>query len=221
MADVIQPATSGRAKCRGCGRPIAAGELRFGESLPNPYGEGDAVYWLHLPCAACMRPEKLLPTLASSDAPIADPDWLREAAELGIQHRRLPRLSHAERSKSGRARCRSCREAIPGGVWRLALQMFEEGRFSPIGYLHVECAEAYLGTTSILDRIRRLTPDIDDAAAAEISELLEHQRPGPAVEEDAADGAAEGEAVAAPSAGPDVAKTRPLPEDTTRRVRES
>ena len=34
-------------KCRGCGRPIARGELRFGERLPNAFAEGEMTVWFH------------------------------------------------------------------------------------------------------------------------------------------------------------------------------
>jgi hypothetical protein len=200
MADVLLPATSGRAKCRGCGRAIRAGELRFGESLPNAYGEGEAVHWLHLTCAACMRPEKLLPVLTASDAVIPDREWLRTAAEFGAAHARVPRLAYAERSKSGKARCRSCREPIAGGVMRFALVMFEEGRASPIGFIHVECTNAYFGTTDVLDRVEKLSPDLDATALAEVAERLRHQREAPPEAGPVAD--------AAP-AGPDLAKTQP------------
>ena len=167
--------------------------------MPNAYAEGEALYWFHPICAACMRPEKFLPVLAASDVDIADRDWLKAAAEFGAGHRRLPRLSHAERSKSGKARCRSCREVIEGGVMRLALSMFEEGRMSPIGFIHTECALNYLGTIDILDRIEKLSPGIDQAALSELSERLRNPRPPkPEAEEQAPE-----------AAGPDVAKARP------------
>src|SRR5258708_6204949 len=39
MPSVIEAASSGRAKCRVCGQAILKGQLRFGEALPNAYGE--------------------------------------------------------------------------------------------------------------------------------------------------------------------------------------
>jgi hypothetical protein len=206
VADVIQPASSGRSKCRGCGRGIASGELRFGESLPNAYAEGEALYWFHLGCAACMRPEKLLPALVADESEISERAWLIETAEFGVAHRRLPRLAHAERAASGRARCRACHEPVEKGHWRFALQMFEEGRFSPIGTIHVECAEAYFGTIEILDRVQRLTPDLDAAAVAEIGVLLRTPRPQPAGAEP-------------DSATPGLAKTAPEPLPSNKRAR--
>jgi hypothetical protein len=205
VPDLIQKASSGRAKCRGCGQTIAGGELRFGESLPNAYGEGEAMHWLHLVCAACMRPEKFLPVLEVSADELPERAWLYATATFGVAHHRLPRLARAERAASGRARCRSCQEPVDKGCWRLALHMFEEGRFSPIGTIHVECAEAYFGTIEILDRIERLTPELDGAALSEIAGLLRTPRPRPAQDE---------------ASTPGLAKTAPEEEKPTgRRVR--
>ena len=78
--------------------------------------------------------------------------WLERTAEVGVAHRRLPRLAYAERSPSGRARCRQCRTFVEQGVWRLALQMYEEGRFAPIGFIHLTCAEPYFETRDLLDQ---------------------------------------------------------------------
>lgn len=206
VADQIQPASSGRSKCRGCGRAIAAGELRFGESLPNAYGEGEALFWCHLVCAACMRPEKFLPVLEACESDISERAWLGAAATFGVAHRRLPRLSHVERAASGRARCRLCHEPVDKGAWRFALQMFEEGRFSPIGTIHVECAQAYFGTIDVLERLQRLQPDLDAAAVDEIANLLRTPRPLPAPAEP-------------DSPTPGLAKTMPEEEPAGRRAR--
>jgi hypothetical protein len=178
VSDSIQAAPTGRAKCRGCGKAIAKAELRFGETGPNSYGEGEATSWFHLPCAALMRPEKLEPVLATYTEPVPERDFLDETARVGIEHRRLPRLVRAERASSGRAHCRSCRELINKGEWRFALQMFEEGRPNAIGTIHASCAEAYFGTADVLARARRLTPDLTDEDASDLSKALAEQRPG-------------------------------------------
>jgi hypothetical protein len=178
VPDSIQAAPTGRAKCRGCGNAIAKGELRFGESGPNTYGEGEATSWFHLHCGALMRPEKLLPVLeAGADAGL-ERDWLEAQARLGLEHHRLPRLLRAERASSGRATCRSCRELIAKGEWRFALQMFEEGRMSPMGFVHAACAEAYFGTADVLARAERLSPDLSVDDVAELTKALAEQRPG-------------------------------------------
>lgn len=173
VPDVIEPAKSGRANCRGCGRAIVRGELRFGESLSNPYADGESVYWFHLVCAACMRPDKLGPLLDNCNQPVADPQWLRQSVSAGLRHGRLPRLLRAERAPSGAARCRHCRERVGKGSWRLALQMFEEGRMQSIGTIHLECAHAYFGTVDIIDRIERLTVNLNSSDLEEIAQRLQ------------------------------------------------
>jgi hypothetical protein len=178
VPDSIQAAPSGRAKCRGCGNVIAKGELRFGETGPNAFGEGEATSWFHLACSALMRPDKLEPVLAATTDELPDRAWLDETVHFGLEHRRLPRLLRAERASSGRAHCRSCRELIAKGEWRFALQVFEEGRSSPLGSIHASCAEAYFGTADVLARAARLTPDWSDTDAQELKQALSVQRPG-------------------------------------------
>lgn len=60
MAHTIEPAASGRTKCRGCGEPIAKGELGFGERLPHPFADdGDMTLRFHILCAANKRQESI------------------------------------------------------------------------------------------------------------------------------------------------------------------
>lgn len=170
VAHVIEPASSGRAKCRSCDQPIAKGELRFGERQPNAFGEGEMTLWFHLPCAAYSRPEPFLETQGAAP-PGTDLEPLAAAARFGIEHRRVPRLHGAERATSGRAHCRSCRELIAKGEWRLPLVFFEDYRFNPGGYVHAHCAQAYFETRELLDRIRHFSPqlrgeDIDEVGGA-------------------------------------------------------
>jgi Poly(ADP-ribose) polymerase and DNA-Ligase Zn-finger region len=173
MPHVIQPATTARAKCRGCGEKIAAGELRFGESLPNPFADGETTYWFHLECAAFKRPEPLLETLEALPAPLDDAERLKAEAQRGITHRRLPRVSGAERAPSGRAQCRSCHQTIEKGAWRIPLVFYEEGRFAPSGSIHVSCAQAYLETTDVLARLKRFSPGLTEADLSEIQAELQ------------------------------------------------
>jgi hypothetical protein len=109
---------------------------------------------------------------------VGERTWLTETARFGIEHHRLPRLRRAERASSGRAHCRSCRELIAKGDWRFALQMFEEGRPTPIGTIHACCAQAYFGTAKVLERARRLTPDLSASDLADLERALSEQRPG-------------------------------------------
>lgn len=170
MPHVIERASSGRAKCRGCGLGIAAGEWRFGERLPNPFDDkgGDMTHWFHVPCAAYRRPEPLLETLATTSEPIENREAIAQAATLGASHHRVPRVSTAERATSGRATCRACRTTIDKGAWRIALVFYEDGRFSPSGFIHVRCAPAYLETSDIMPRLRHFSPAL---TAAEFDEI--------------------------------------------------
>jgi len=173
MPHVIEPAASARAKCRGCGRPISVGELRFGERLPNPFAEGEMTLWFHLECAAFRRPEPLLEALSERTEPLEDRDRLEAEARRGIAHRRLPRIAGAERASSGRARCRHCREPIAKDAWRIPLVYFEEGRFTPGGFVHARCARAYFETTDILARVRCFAPGLSEEELGALRPELE------------------------------------------------
>ena len=160
MSNVFEPASSGRSKCRGCGRPILRGELRFGERLPNPFGDGEMTLWFHPVCAAYKRPEPLLQALAETAVP--DRERLEQAARSGIAHPRLPRINGAERAPSGQAKCRSCDESIERGGWRIRLVFYEEGQFSPAGFVHLDCRKAYFETNVILDQVLHFSPELSD-----------------------------------------------------------
>ena len=172
MPHVIQPAATGRAKCRGCGKPIAAGTLRFGESLQNPFAEGETTHWFHPPCAAFKRPQPFLETIEAAGVGLENAEHLAAEARLGLAHRRLPRVSGAERSPSGQAQCRSCHERIGKGVWRIPLVFYEEGRFAPAGFIHLPCAQAYLETTDVLPRLKHFSPTLSEDDLREIETEL-------------------------------------------------
>lgn len=172
VAHLVERATTGRAKCRGCGAVIAKDTWRIGESVPNLFAnteDAQARQWYHPACAAYRRPEAFLQTLEASDAPVDDRDRLMAEARLGAAHERLPRLDRAERATSGRSACRECRAPIAKDTWRLTLLFWQDGRFVPAGYLHPGCAAAYFGTTAIVSRLHHFTPDLTDTDLAEIA----------------------------------------------------
>jgi len=173
MPHVIEPAPTARAKCRGCGRPIAQGELRFGERLPNPFADGEMTLWFHPVCAAYKRPEPLLEALAERTEPLDGQERLEQAARAGVEHRRLPRIDGAGRAPTGRASCRSCRGPIAKGDWRIALVFFEEGRFSPGGFIHARCAGAYFETSDVLVRVRHFAPGLDEPDLSDLQQQLQ------------------------------------------------
>jgi hypothetical protein len=171
MPHVIEPAATGRAKCRGCGQAIAAGVLRFGEKVPNPFGDGDTTQWFHVDCAAFKRPQPFLETLEAG-ATSGDDERLKAEAARGVAQDRLARIDGAERDPSGRAQCRQCKTNIAKGAWRIKLVFYEEGRFNAAGFVHPGCAQAYFETTDVLPRIHRFAPALDEAELQEIGAEL-------------------------------------------------
>ena len=178
MGHVFEPAPSGRSRCRGCGGAIPRGQLRFGERLPNPFGEGEITMWFHPLCAACKRPEPLLETLGAAVPPeaapgvasaadpapfIPDRESLERTARGSLLFRRIPRIDGAEKAPSARARCRNCRQPIERGTWRIRLTFYDEGRFSPGGFVHLSCRKAYFETDDIVDRLLWLSPALSEA----------------------------------------------------------
>ena len=168
VAHLFAPAASGRSLCRGCARPIGRGELRFGERLPNPYGEGEMTLWFHPACAAFKRPEPVLEALSATPGKVPEREALEHAARSSLAHRRIPRIDGAERSPSGHAKCRSCRAAIERGSWRIRLVFYQDGRFAPGGYVHLACRTAYFETNEVLGPILHFSPDL---SASEREEL--------------------------------------------------
>ena len=168
MPHVFEPASSGRAKCRGCGRPIQRGELRFGERLPNPFADGEMTIWFHPACAAYKRPEPFLQALDEAPGSVPDQERLERAARSSLAQRRLPRIDGAERAPSGQAKCRSCRQPIGRGSWRIRLVFYEEGRFAPGGSVHLDCRKAYFETGDVLEQVLHFSPDLSDSEREEL-----------------------------------------------------
>lgn len=124
--------------------------------------------WFHPLCAAYKRPQPILETLAGT-IEVPDREKLEAAALRSATHRRLPRIDGAERSPSGQARCRSCHEPIARGTWRIRITFYEEGRFSPGGYVHLACRMAYFETEDVLDQALHFSPALSDADREELS----------------------------------------------------
>jgi hypothetical protein len=142
--------------------------LRFGERLPNPFAdEGDLTLWFHPLCAAYKRPESVLEAL-SQPGEFADRECVEQAARFSASFRRLPRIDGAERAPSGQAKCRSCKAPIERGTWRIRIVYFEEGRFSPGGFLHLACRNAYFERPDVLAPLLHFSPALDEAARGEL-----------------------------------------------------
>ena len=180
MPHVFESASSGRAKCRGCGKPIAKGDLRFGERIPNPDGEGEATLWFHPLCAAYKRPEPMLEALGQASESVPDREALEHAAHGTSAHRRLPRIDGAERAPTGQAKCRHCREPIARGDWRIRLVFYEQGRFSPSGFVHLACRAAYFESHDILEPLLHFSSSLSDEERADLLQACESgAEPGP------------------------------------------
>jgi hypothetical protein len=173
MPHIFEPAASGRSKCRGCKQALQKGELRFGERLPNPFGDGEVTHWFHPACAAYKRPDALLEGLAAAAADVADRESLERIARASLAQHRLPRIDGAELSPTGQARCRSCREPIERGSWRIRLVFHEDGNFSPGGYIHIACRKAYFETDDIIDQVLHFSPALNDEDRAALRKAFE------------------------------------------------
>lgn len=145
---ILEIAANGRAKCRACGETLTKGALRCGEKTANPFGEGTTVYWFHPRCAAERRPDVFLQGLATSELPSGsmseeEISTLRTIAGFCSVHPRAARFTKVGIAPSGRARCRGCKELIEKDSVRVELSIFQDGRFDPMGYLHVACLSSY------------------------------------------------------------------------------
>ena len=134
-------------------------------------------HWFHAACGALMRPEPFSEALAVFAEPLEQRAWLEREAGLGVRHRRVSRARAAGRAASGRSTCRQCREPIVKDAWRVALAYYEDGRFAPSGFIHVQCAAAFFETTEVMERLRHFTPDLTEQDVMEIQAELSSQNP--------------------------------------------
>jgi hypothetical protein len=174
VPNVFEHAPSGRSKCRGCGRAIERGELRFGERVPNLFAEGETTLWFHPVCAAYKRPQPLIDTLQTTTEAVPEQENLERAASATLAHPRIERIDGAEKSPSGQAKCRHCREPIEKGSWRIRIVYYEEGRFSPGGYVHLACRKDYFDTDELRDAILQFSPALSTFEREELTRALAH-----------------------------------------------
>ncbi len=124
--------------------------------------------WFHPGCAAYKRPEPLLQALGETTQSVPDREGLERAARNSLAYPHLPRIDGAERAPSGQATCRSCRQAIARGTWRIRLVFYEEGRFSPGGFVHLDCRKAYFETDDVLDQVLHFSTALTDGEREEL-----------------------------------------------------
>jgi poly [ADP-ribose] polymerase len=177
MANVIEEAKSGRAACRTCKKPIAKGELRFGEEAPNAFGDAPSLRWHHLACAAEKLPAELKAALDTYPGEVPDRTALDHQMTDAIAkgHAKPGGFPYADKAPTGRARCMQCQTAIDKDAVRVAVEReVDTGAMvqTSAGYLHPRCAAAYVEehgstTDTLIAGLRtnsRLAPaDLDGA----------------------------------------------------------
>ena len=181
MPHELSPAKSGRAKCRACKQSIEKGEVRLGEEVPNPFGDGTATHWYHSRCGALRRPEAFLEAIDSISDEVgelvtsAQRDELRALAEPGTVYYRLCRFVKVQEASSGRARCQGCRQLIEKGDLRFVLERIEDGMVSGSGFVHLGCAHKYAGAVDgVMQRVRSLS-ELSDEQWKMVEQALKEQ----------------------------------------------
>jgi hypothetical protein len=124
MGNVIEEAKSGRASCRTCKKPIAKGELRFGEEAPNAFGDTPSMRWHHMTCAAEKLPAELKAALDQFPDPVPNrPELDRLMAEALAKGRAKPGgFPYADKAPTGRAKCIQCSQPIEKDSVRIAIE---------------------------------------------------------------------------------------------------
>ncbi len=182
MANVIEEAKSGRASCRTCKKPIAKGELRFGEEAPNAFGDQPSMRWHHLACAADKLPAELGEALNAFSGEVPDRAGLDKlmADSLAKGHAKPGGFPYADKAPTGRARCMQCQQAIEKDSLRVAVEReIDTGAMVTrgAGYMHPRCVAAHLEATggdrsALVEGVRansRLVPADLDAVVAQLS----------------------------------------------------
>jgi hypothetical protein len=174
MAETIEVAKTGRAKCRACRQPIEKGTLRFGEEQPSAFAEGMQWVWQHLTCAAKKRPNQVRGALAGFEGEVPARDELE--ALLTEADKTATTFPYVERASTGRSKCLHCREPIEKGALRVATERELEGgggmgRTGP-GYLHPGCAREYLENDDLLPLLHANSRGLTEADLAELEPLV-------------------------------------------------
>jgi DNA-binding transcriptional regulator YdaS (Cro superfamily) len=142
---MIEAATSGRAKCKGCKKPIDKGELRYGHEVEGNF-DGAMTFWYHLPCAVTHRPEQFRVVLARyKKKPIPNRAKLEASLDGATVTVRARRMKQVERAPTGRASCQQCKLAIAKDTLRAAVWLYDMP-MAGTGFVHVGCVGAWAGS---------------------------------------------------------------------------
>jgi poly [ADP-ribose] polymerase len=176
MAETIEVAKTGRARCRICRQAIEKGSLRYGEEQPSAFTDGLQWVWHHLPCAAKKRPAQVRSALAAYGGEVPDRAALEQA--LAEADETATVFPYAERASTGRSTCLHCRQPIAKGSLRVAKERELEMGRSGAGYLHPPCAAESLEEADLLGALRANSRGLGDADFEELVQQLAAPAPG-------------------------------------------
>lgn len=147
---VIEPARSGRSKCKTCRRKIDKDVLRIGILIEGPFGAG--YLWHHIKCAAKRQFESVEAAYEEqcwADGVEVPPlEELRKLVEEAAKKKREKiDPPFAQIAPSGRAKCKHCDETIEKGSVRIVLgrevEFYRQVRTALIN-VHPKCVAAEL-----------------------------------------------------------------------------
>lgn len=181
MANTVEAAKTGRARCRSCNQGIEKGDLRFGEEVLNAFSDsgGTTFHWHHVKCAAKKKPFELKEALAAFTGDLPDREELDKVIAENEAKQKPSKFPYAERAASGRSHCGECRKTIDKGALRVAVAREREEEAPSMmmpatpRYYHAEHARSAIpgGADDILAEIRKnsrglTAADLDDLAKA-------------------------------------------------------
>ncbi|HJK92881.1 MAG TPA: hypothetical protein RMH85_10825 [Polyangiaceae bacterium LLY-WYZ-15_(1-7)] len=126
LEDIIEPAKSGRARCKTTGDKIPKGELRFGEAFVNTFSSSGSIgyRWHKLEAAAKRFPKKVKKALEAYEGEVPEREKLEGilAEALEKEASKPGGYPYADHAPTGRATCIVTGEKIPKGSVRVAVE---------------------------------------------------------------------------------------------------
>lgn len=176
MGHIIEPAKSGRAKCRSCKKAIEKGSLRLGEEILDPFGSGGTTHvWHHVDCAAEKKPDELKAAIADYPDEIPGRDALEKKIAESMEKLPPSTFPYAEKAPTGRSRCMACESNIDKDTLRVAVEReVDTGTFKTkgAGYLHPMCAADFTGDEEMFEKVKANSRGLSDEQLAELEAAL-------------------------------------------------
>ena len=176
MGHIIEPAKSGRAKCRSCKKAIEKGALRLGEEILDPFGSGGTTHvWHHVECAAEKKPDELKAAMADYAGEIPQREELEKKLAEAASKMPPSVFPYAEKAPTGRSRCMACEESIDKDTLRIAIEReVDTGTFKTRGpgYLHPTCAADFTGDSEMFEKVKANSRELTDDELAQLQAAL-------------------------------------------------